>query len=295
MRNIKFLWGIIGCLLFLVAILGWNYAELVGSRKVAVVGDETLTEADWTRELKAKYGKLVLDTMIDHEVVLQQAKKNGIVASDKEIENEINKLHERFPNQREYLEMMSVETGTVQEEMKDEIRYYLLLEKLATMDIHIIEEEMFRYYEQNKAEFNQPTLVRISAIYIGSQAEANQVSAELKKGADFGTLAKERSTDVYSAASGGDLGWVSLQGEDMDQEILSQAKQMKEGAISSPFALEKGYAVIKVNQRKGAIERSFADAKDDIRRELAVAQIGSLEQVLERLRKGTGVKFFLTN
>jgi len=296
MRNVKLLWGIIGCLLLLLTVLGWDYAGMIGSRKIATVGSVTLTEADWTRELKNKYGKLVLDRMIDREVIEGQAKKNGISVSEEELEREVNQLQDRFPNQKEFLEgMMSGETESAQQEMKDEIRYYLLLEKLATMDIHISEEEMFRYYEQNREKYNQPTLVRISTIYINTEVEAKQTMEELDKGADFGTLAKERSTDIYSAASGGDLGWVSLQSGDIEQAIIDQAMKMKEGQISSPVALEKGYAVIKLMKRKEAVVRSFADAKDDIRRELAIAQVGSFDKVLEQLRKNADIKFFQRN
>lgn len=295
MRNVKLLWGIIGCLLLLLAILGWDYAGLIGSRKIAAVGNVTLTEADWTNELKDKYGKLVLDKMIDREVVAEQAKRNGITVNKEEIEREVNNLHDRFPNQKEFLDMISEEAGSAQIEMKDEIRYYLLLEKLATMDVHISEEEMFRYYEQNREKYNQPTMVRISAIYIDTDSEAKQTIVELKKGADFNTLAKERSTDMYSSASGGDLGWVSPQGGDVEQQVIDQAMKMKEEEISPPIVLDKGYAVIKLTKRKEAIVRSFLDVKDEIRRELAITQVGSLDKVLEQLRKNADVKFFQHN
>lgn len=292
MRNVKFLWGMIGCLLLLLAVLAWDYGGILGSRKVAIVGDVTLTEADWTKELKGKYGQLVLDKMIDYEVVMQAAKSNGISVSDEEMELEFNKLKDRFPNQQEFLAQMSEATGPAQEDIRHEIRYYLLLEKLATMDVDISEEEMFRYYEENRSKYYQPELVRISAIYISNETEAGQVVGELKRGADFSTLAKERSTDVYSAASGGDLGWLSLQGGDVEQEILDQALIMKKEEISEPIALEKGYVVIKLINKKEAVVRTFADVKEEIRRELAVAQVGSIEHVLERMRKGVGVKVF---
>lgn len=295
MRNVKLLWGIIGCLLLLIAILGWDYAGFIGSRKVASVGKTILTEADWTEELKNKYGKPVLNTMIDRAVVAYHAEKNGISVSDDEIEKEMNTLQGNFPSHKELL-LDGMNEGRAKKELKEEVRHYLLLEKLATMDVHISEEEMFRFYEQNKAKYKQPTLVRLSVIYIGTEAEAKQTFSELNNGADFETLAKERSTDIYSAASGGDLGWVSLQtGGELDQELVDKSMSMKEGQISTPVVLQEGYAVIKLVKRKEAKEWSFIEVKDEIRRELALSQIGSLNHILEQLRKNADIKFYQHN
>jgi peptidyl-prolyl cis-trans isomerase C len=44
-------------------------------------------------------------------------------------------------------------------------------------------------------------------ILVADQAAADELLAELKAGADFAALARERSQDQASAAEGGDLGW----------------------------------------------------------------------------------------
>lgn len=291
-RNTKLLWGLIGSLILLLAVFGWKYAELLGTRKVAAVGDLVITEGDWTRELKGKYGQLVLNKMIDRQVVLQQAEKNGITISDQELEAEWQKLNDRFADRDQVLEDIKRETGLETEEWKEELRHYLLLEKIATMDIDISEQEAFRFYEANREKYNQPPLARISAIYSKNKAESEQVIRELENGADFQTLAKERSNEIYSAASGGDLGWISLLGGDIEQEVSEQALLLKEGEISPPIAVEKGFAVIKVIQKKEGVIRNFDEVKPEIKRELALNQVGSLEHVLEKLRNGMDVEIF---
>lgn len=291
-RNTKLLWGLIGSLVLLLAVFGWQYAELLGSRKVAVVGNLVITEGDWTRELKNEYGQLVLNKMIDRQVVLQQAEKNGITITDQELESEMQKINDQFADRDQVLEDIKRETGLEMEEWKEELRHYLLLEKIAIMDIDISEQEIFRYYEANRQKYNQPPLARISAIYSKNKAESEQVLQELKNGADFQTLAKERSIEIYSAASGGDVGWISLLGGDIDQEISEQALLLKEGEVSPPIALETGYAVIKLMKKKEAVILNFDDVKPEIKRELALNQVGSLEHVLEKLRKGAGVEIF---
>ncbi|WP_161569173.1 foldase protein PrsA [Candidatus Oscillochloris fontis] len=43
-----------------------------------------------------------------------------------------------------------------------------------------------------------------------SEADANQILADLQAGADFATLAKDRSKDLETAPKGGDMGWEPL-------------------------------------------------------------------------------------
>ncbi len=293
MKNVRLLWGLVGCLLLLLAVVGWNYKILLGTRQVAQVGSVMITETDWTQELKRQYGRMVLEKMIDREVVLLQAKQNGITVTDQELDIELNKLSERYATIDQFFG--AIGKGTAPEDVKEELRHYLLLEKLATLDIEISEQELYRHYQENRAQYNQPPLARVSAIYLNDKKEAEQVIDELKKGADFQTLAKERSAEIYSSSSGGDLGWVSLLGGDVEPQIADAALSLKPNEISAPIALEKGYAVIKLHKKKEAVIRNFEDVKTEIKRELALNQAGSLEKVLERLRKGMNVQQFQNN
>ncbi len=49
--------------------------------------------------------------------------------------------------------------------------------------------------------------VHVRSITASTQATAQQLLNQLKKGADFGSLAKQKSVDAASASNGGDLGW----------------------------------------------------------------------------------------
>ena len=53
-------------------------------------------------------------------------------------------------------------------------------------------------------------MARTRHILVADQASADQILAELAAGADFATLARERSLDTPSIATGGELGWQPL-------------------------------------------------------------------------------------
>ncbi|MCK9907216.1 SurA N-terminal domain-containing protein, partial [Frankia sp. Cpl3] len=76
MNNVKMLWGLVGALVLLLAVVTWSwYKEAQTLQTAAVVGDRTITEAEWVTTLKQKYGKQVLSDLVDRQVVFQEAKR----------------------------------------------------------------------------------------------------------------------------------------------------------------------------------------------------------------------------
>jgi len=57
------------------------------------------------------------------------------------------------------------------------------------------------------ARHTRADMAHVRHILVADEATAQAVLAELQSGADFATLAAERSRDTASAAQGGDLGW----------------------------------------------------------------------------------------
>lgn len=101
---------------------------------------------------------------------------------------------------------------------------------------------------------SKDTYVRASHILInqfGSDEknleEANKLYNELKKGADFGNIAKEYSKDPGSAAKGGDLGWFG-KGQ-MVPEFEKASFLGRVGEVQKPIKTKYGYHIIKVTGR----------------------------------------------
>src|SRR6185436_2746042 len=81
-------------------------------------------------------------------------------------------------------------------------------------------------------------------ILVADESTAKTVLARLKRGSDFGELAKENSTDTGSGAKGGDLGWFGKGA--MVAEFENAAFSMKIGEISEPIKSQFGYHIIQV-------------------------------------------------
>ena len=89
--------------------------------------------------------------------------------------------------------------------------------------------------------------------------------AEIKKGAAFDKLAKDKSTDKASGAEGGDRGWFKK--SDMVKEFADAAFNLKKGELTeTPVKTQFGYHVIKVEDRRKALLLAFEEMADQLKR-----------------------------
>ncbi len=112
-------------------------------------------------------------------------------------------------------------------------------------------------------------------ILVATEAEALSIAGQLAKGADFGKIAKTKSTDPGSGAQGGDLGC-----GDPGQFVPPFAKTVrtaKLNALSKPVQTQFGYHLIMVTSRKsvpleeakaGMVELKSQAASADIQADL---------------------------
>ena len=292
----KGMWGLVGALVLLLLSVSWAWSQSNSRfQAAAVVGEKTISEAEWIAVLKQKFGRQVLQDMINREVVFQEAEKLGIVMEPKQMEKELAKIRESYGVETdEELEAELVrQVGTNLEALKQELSYQYLLRELATREITVSEEQMLEVFHNNPERFYQPLRVHLWQIVVASRAEAEQVRSELKAGANFETLAKERSIDSVTSASGGDMGWVMPEKSPLPDEAAAVIAELEEGEISHPVPIPDGYAIFRVTDIREPKQLTFAEAKEDLRREMALAQVESLDDVLERLRESAGVEILV--
>jgi peptidyl-prolyl cis-trans isomerase C len=124
-------------------------------------------------------------------------------------------------------------------------------------------------------------------ILVTTEKAAQDVLAELRKGADFATVAKAKSTDG-SARDGGDLGFFGR--GDMVAEFSDAAFAMKPGEVSkAPVKSQFGYHIIKVEERRMSPAPSFEETKEQLRTEMSQEMVG---EVVEELRAKAKVERF---
>jgi len=130
----------------------------------------------------------------------------------------------------------------------------------------ITEEAVRARYDKEIAGKPGADEVHARHILVPTEEEATKLIAELKKGADFETLAKQNSKDP-GAAQGGDLGWFKR--DEMVPGFADAAFAMQPGQISDkPVKTEFGWHVIQVLEKRQGEPTTFDQAKDELRQKM---------------------------
>lgn len=244
--------------------------------------------------------EMVLQTMIGSEVIYQQAEKDKVIPTDKQVQDQINSFNESTKNNSEYQEQLK-KMGINEDFLKFQFTRDLAntnLQKKFEEDTKISETEMKKYYEDNKKSFYTDTVTASHILLKTQDSEGKELSAEKKKeakkkaeealakvksGEDFAKVAKKYSQDS-SASKGGELGTFG-RGQ-MVSEFEKAAFNMKKGEISDIVETEYGYHIIKVTGRVDKQE-TYNDVKDKIKTTLAGQKY---TEYVEKLKKDSKIE-----
>jgi peptidyl-prolyl cis-trans isomerase C len=238
---------------------------------LAKVGSVKITLSDLERDIKnlpefaqklfeGPGGKeKFLDEMIKKELLYQEATKRGI---DKD---------------PEYLQKL--------EEFKKLTLIGKLLEKEIETKAKVTDQDVKDYYDKHKGELSAVSQIRASHILVKTEADAKKILERVKKGEDFGAIAKKSSIDPGSAQNGGDLGYFSS--GQMVPEFEAAAAKLKEGEVSSePVKTKFGYHIIKVTDKKKGNPVEFEKIKNVLYQRIsAERQKEFFDTYIENLKK----------
>ena len=141
-----------------------------------------------------------------------------------------------------------------------------------------------KVYDEAVKQVKNEEEVHARHILVPTEDEAKAILAQLKGGADFAALAKEKSKDP-GAAEGGDLGYFTK--EQMVPEFAEMAFKLGKGQLSDPVKTQFGWHIIKVEDKRTRPTPTFEQVKPQI--ENYVAHRAQAEMV-ENLRKSATVE-----
>jgi peptidyl-prolyl cis-trans isomerase C len=148
----------------------------------------------------------------------------------------------------------------------------------------ITDAAMRQVYDDAVKQMPNEQEVHARHILVPTEDEAKAIEAELKKGADFAALAKEKSKDP-GAADGGDLGYFTK--DQMVPEFAEAAFKLDKGQISDPIHTQFGWHIIKVEDKRTKPTPSFDQVKVQLENYVAHR---AQAQLVDNLRKSAQIE-----
>ncbi|WP_299846539.1 peptidylprolyl isomerase [uncultured Roseovarius sp.] len=133
------------------------------------------------------------------------------------------------------------------------------------MDVPVSEEELQAAYAERFADQDPETEYHAAHILVETEEEANEIINELGAGAQFGDLAKTRSTGP-SGPNGGDLGWFGP--GVMVEPFFDAVAQLQDGDVSDPVQTQFGWHVIKLIESRAKDIPALEAVREELLEEL---------------------------
>jgi peptidyl-prolyl cis-trans isomerase SurA len=254
------------------------FAGVVVEEPIVFVNDQIISKSDYERQLEEMEAtgrqqnwtaqqledqkKNLLRDMVDQQLLLSKGKELGITGETDMVKQLDQIRKQNNLDSMEALEAAAKAQGVSFEDFKQHIRDRIITQQVIGQEVYrkvnISQSDIQRYYDQHKAELDQPESVKLSEILIpndttagtdeaaqvaAAQTKADAVYAKLQAGAKFDELAKSTSAGT-TAAEGGDLG--EFKRGKLAKVFEDQTFNMKAGQFTKPIRTKQGFVIFEV-------------------------------------------------
>jgi len=174
-----------------------------------------------------------------------------------------------------------LEDEWVEEQVEDATRRILVqayFRNYITPEAEPDEQELHDYYEAHEDVYTSLAVRRGQHIFSKKKQKLDDILARIVDGGEkFTTMAHKYSEDKITQASGGDLGYFNpggyIQGVGFSKAFSDTAFQLEPRKLHGPIKWEKGYSLIRVNEKREATVKPYDEVRDEIVQVLTLEKI----------------------
>ena len=268
---------------------------------------------------KTSIVKDLIEKEVVRELVNQQGEKENLKIDHELIEKELKLLRAGYASEEEFnnaLKSRNINLEEIKKSMQIDINARQLLNAEIKGKINISDNEVKKYYEDNKSRFQRPEAYHarhILAAYFPPEALRNQTIEELKKnkeyftriaeekidkvieelekGANFVELAKNLSDDESSRENGGDLDFIykGIFETSFDEAV----EKLNPGETSGKIKTRFGFHVIQLIEKRPSEMAPFTEMKSEIQKYLFLEEAKkNVSSYIEKLKQTADIETF---
>lgn len=279
---------------FLMLSASFVFCAEVGDALLALVGDRVITTRELFldtrdaemrlameysgRELEQKIIELRkngLDNLIERELCYLEFKELKAKVPPDYLQSRINEIVKERSNGNvaafeEALHKEGMTFKEFKEELEKEIAVVMLFNEKTNRGNIISEQEIKKYYEDNKARLTTDSSYRLSVIQLKKDGEykdrlddvVKEIYGKLRNGTSFEKLAKEYSEGA-NASGGGDQGWMSK----LNEKLMAVVNELAVGQTAmKPVEIGSSlYIVNLADMKKGGVPVLDAKLHEEIK------------------------------
>jgi peptidyl-prolyl cis-trans isomerase SurA len=240
---------------------------------------------------------------VDELLLVQRGRELGYSMGDDQFKQIVDNIKKQnnLEDQAKFDAALKAE-GLTMADLRRNLEKQMLVSRVQQVDImdkiSVTEEEDRAYYDAHKQEFTTPSELTLREILIevpstdkgvnvAADDQAREKAEDIRKraaaGESFARLAAEFSA-APSKSNGGLIGPISR--EEIAPSLQQMFDKLKPGDVTEVMRTQRGYQILKLENRTETKIRTFDDAKDDIARKVAEEKSrGEMVKYIDRLRE----------
>ncbi len=233
------------CTALTVSTLVTSAAQETSEGIVAVVNADPITRQALADACILRYGKDVLDAMINRHLIFQACKQQGIAISETQVRDEIHRMASKFGLSMDaYLQLLQDERHISPQEYSREIIWPILaLRELVAAQVQVGQDEINRAFVSQYGE-----AVKCRMIMVSSETTAKSLCEQAIRQPDqFAQLAKQYSEDESSASVGGLI--PPIRRHNGDTQLEESAFNLAENQVSPVMQLGDQWIILQAIRR----------------------------------------------
>lgn len=142
--------GKIVLILLVIASLAFQFKGLF---LVGMVNGRPISRLSFDRLLEKQAGSQILESEITKLLITQEGAKQKVVISPNDLDDKIAEIEKQVESQGSKLDDLLQAQGQTRDELKEQLKLQIVIEKILGKDITIEEKEIADYFDTNKATF----------------------------------------------------------------------------------------------------------------------------------------------
>ena len=255
---------------------------------IATVRGDKITRKDLEPVLEEGYGLNVLLTLVQLDLVEQEAAKQGVGVTPADVVGERAVTMKNLARSIEEMDSGGQPTTEPSDNLSSDQQEQLLDQVLQQQHVSRAEFNVILQINAYLRKLAEPTVnarltddavrqqfnvmygekVIVHYILCNNMSEAAEVRRDLAGGKSFEDVARARSLDRRTAYTGGELPPFTLQDNRFPPEFKQVAFGLKKGEVSDPVQIERFIYIVKLIDRIPPAHARFEDYRDSVKDEL---------------------------
>jgi foldase protein PrsA len=243
---------------------------------VVKVNDEPITETEFLYFLMGKYGNDVVDQLIEHILLVQQADQFGLKLDPQEGWDVLNERYskEKLESLKSAFDLDVIAKSLARESLAVDILNAQTEKLIKDKNIVVTDDEILKYYLEVADSLVIPAQARVAWIVTTDKAAADKAKQRLDAGEDFAAVAKDLSEDDSTSGNGGEVDGVIVQGAtSLPEPIMNAIFAQDDGIYSDIITVGSNFLIVKTIEKLESSELTFEEVKPYIEKSLLAKKV----------------------